>query len=91
MADIHVTERTKEIIERLKEAWGQTRPCPLCGKVRWIVTDEMYELNLLGKIGTLKIGPKIPVVPVTCANCGNTVVLNAVIAGLMKEPEGAKL
>jgi len=31
-------------------------------------------------------GPVIPVVAVTCLNCGNTVLVNALIAGAVARP-----
>jgi len=40
--------------------------------------SEFHEGNLV--VG----GPLIPVIPVTCTNCGNTVLVNALISGALK-------
>jgi hypothetical protein len=32
-------------------------------------------------------GPVVPLAPVTCNNCGNTVLLNALMAGVVTTPE----
>jgi len=30
-------------------------------------------------------GPVIPIVPITCGNCGNTVIVNALISGTVEQ------
>lgn len=60
-------------------------PCPLCGERGWSVPDVMYELREYN-FGDLVIGGNmgiIPVIPLVCNNCGNTVLINAVHLGLM--------
>ena len=32
----------------------------------------------------------VPVVPITCGNCGNTVLINAIVAGLVNREGEAK-
>jgi len=35
-------------------------------------------------------GPVIPVIPVVCNNCGNTILVNAITAGLLSTAPGGK-
>lgn len=48
---------------------------------------QIFELREFND-GNFVLGPNsaiTPVIPVTCSNCGNTVFVNALIAGLLKE------
>ncbi len=54
----------------------------MCKKGRWNVSDKIFELEnfmkvmlLLGRAGC------IPIIPVTCDNCGNIVLVNAISQG----------
>jgi ribosomal protein S27AE len=72
------------VIEHLRQKWGANRFCPMCGVNQWSVQDSMYQLLQLNQGAALVIGsPVIPVIPVVCNNCGNTVLVNAIAAGLM--------
>lgn len=76
-----------EIIKFLDVRWrGAT--CPLCGGRGWNVADKIFELREYND-GELIIGGAgtsiVPVIPVTCDTCGNTVFINALSTGLMKE------
>ena len=76
----------QELIDYLNDKWHGAR-CPLCGEGVWNVTDKIFELREFND-GNFVLGPNsaiTPVIPVTCSNCGNTVFVNALIAGLLKE------
>jgi hypothetical protein len=74
---------SEKLINHLKEKWGGQK-CPLCLHGEWSVQDNAYELREFHG-GSMVIGGSalIPVVPVTCNNCGNTVLINGIIAGLV--------
>lgn len=55
----------------LSEQWGNHKPCPYCGNAEWTVG-----------VPTKWAGPE-PIFPVTCDRCGNTVLINAVQAGVV--------
>lgn len=78
---------SEKILIHLKEKW-KGRPCPLCNVGNWNVSDSVYELREFHD-GNLVIGsgPILPVVPVTCSNCGNTVMVNALISGAVEQPK----
>jgi hypothetical protein len=73
---------TQKLIEYLKLKWGP-RSCPMCSGGPWNVQDSTYLLMEYNEGGLVVGGPIIPVVPVICANCGNTVLVNAVVSGVI--------
>jgi hypothetical protein len=75
---------SKKLIEQLKIKWNE-RPCPMCGEKNWSVQDTIFELREF-QHGSMVIGngPLVPVAPVTCNNCGNTFLINAIVAGLLE-------
>lgn len=66
-------------IEWLTEVWGAQRPCPYCGHTDWSVGTP-YEIQLASG-QTLA-----PHFTVMCETCGNTVFINAILAGIVPEP-----
>jgi hypothetical protein len=77
------------LIKHLTEKWAG-RPCAQCGVANWQVQDAVFELRQFSGGGLVVGGTIIPVVPVTCANCGNTVLINAIRAGVVEQPAEAK-
>ena len=71
------------------QAWFQTKwhhgPCPVCMTNNYAPPDRAWEIRpFFG--GGLVIGGSggiIPMFPVTCTNCGYTVWVNAIIAGVI--------
>ena len=68
-----------EEVRWLRDNWGE-RPCPYCGNKRWEVgtPDELVD-----QYGV----PMHPTFPFMCSQCGNTVFINAIRAGLWPEPD----
>ncbi len=77
---------TERFIQHLKDRWSG-RGCPLCGTSDWQVQDSVFELRQFSGGGLQLGGSIIPLVPVICANCGNTVLVNALKAGVLDRPE----
>ena len=66
---------SNEIINFLNSKW-QGNTCPMCHNGNWNVSNKVFG------------GPSsaiTPVVPVTCSNCGNTIFINVLSTGLLKE------
>ena len=84
---------SEKLISLLNAKW-RSNPCPMCGVRGWAVLDKVFELREFhGGALVLGSGPIIPIVPVTCNNCGNTIFINAIKAGIVDaEPkkEGEK-
>jgi len=77
--DLHATF-IQAAIDWLAEKWGPSRQCPYCGNDEWTVS---VPVNLL--LESRETLP--PHFTSTCTNCGNTVFINAIQAGLFPDPE----
>lgn len=74
--------KSEKIIKYLSDKW-KGRSCPMYGTGNWNISDKVFELREFNG-GDMVIGgnsPIIPIVPVTCDNCGNVVMVNAIVAG----------
>jgi hypothetical protein len=71
-----------KFIAYLDQKWG-TRPCTMCGQISWAVNDSVFQIIEFQK-GLVHGGAALPVIPVICRNCGNTVFVNAVVAGIVE-------
>jgi predicted nucleic-acid-binding Zn-ribbon protein len=76
---------TKKFITFITEKWGG-KSCPMCGKGPWSVQEKVFQLTEFHDGNMVIGGPLMPLVPVTCNNCGYTVVVNAIIAGAVTTP-----
>ena len=56
----------------------------MCNSGGFSVQDQAFELRAFNDGNLIVGGPIIPVVPVVCTNCGNTILVNAIIAGAVK-------
>lgn len=82
----------------LREKW-RDRPCPMCGQNSWSVQQGVFALLELREkevaIGSSSPPPDrpapqvVPVVPVVCKSCGNTVLINAIVADIIEEAKHA--
>lgn len=75
-----------QIMNFLNTKWNGA-VCPMCQGREWNVEDTIYELREFkdGNLIVTKDCRIIPVVPITCTNCGNTVLLNPLAIGLMEK------
>jgi hypothetical protein len=77
---------TQHILSFLGDKW-RGRPCQMCGVGKWNVQESTFQLTEFNQGSMVIGGPVIPVVPVTCDNCGNTVLVNAILTGIVpREP-----
>lgn len=66
----------EKLIRTINEKWT-TKQCPMCGSNSWTIDDDMMTMLGVGKDNSIQLGGKIiPVVTVTCNECGNTVLIN---------------
>jgi hypothetical protein len=68
----------------LREKWQTPANCIVCGQNNWQI-GEVFELRAFHG-GNLVLGggnPVLPVFPVSCNVCGNTVFINALRAGVV--------
>ena len=80
----------QKFINFINEKWKGLN-CPICGGGGpWNVPDKIFELREYnnGDIILGNGGPIIPLIPVTCMNCGNTILINAILSGVVKRNNG---
>ena len=69
----------QKLIQFLNQKWGNAK-CPLCGHGNWNVDTNIVTL-INATDGVMQVGGNyLPLVPVTCMNCGNTILVNAVVS-----------
>lgn len=73
----------------LRDHWTVPANCPVCASNKWTVGD-VFELRRFHG-GSIVVGgdPLLPLFPVVCNVCGNTVLINAVISGVLEQEPGA--
>lgn len=73
----------------LDEKWtaDQKQQCQVCHSETWNVHSDLYELRTFRGGNLVVGGPLIPLLVVECRNCGNTLMINAIKAGLVETPE----
>lgn len=77
---------TEKLLQHLEDKW-KDKSCPMCGHLDWTLKDTISEIRDFSG-GGLIIGrgqPLVPVIPVTCNYCGNTVLINAIVAGILEK------
>ena len=72
-----------KFVELLTQKW-KGKPCPMCNSGPWNVTPEIFEVRQYYGGSFVLAGKIAPLVAVTCANCGNTILVNALTTGLIK-------
>ncbi|MFA5056061.1 MAG: hypothetical protein WC562_07825 [Dehalococcoidia bacterium] len=73
---------TTEFVRYLKEHW-KGRTCQMCGGGDWRIQAAVFQLVPYGDDRLVVGSPNIPVVPVICTQCGNTILISAKVAGLV--------
>lgn len=61
------------------------RPCAICGNDKWLLNDTIFEMREFNG-GNFIIGGKcaiMPVVSISCKECGNTLFLSAIRMGVV--------
>ena len=76
--------------EKKLEAYLQNKQipfCQFCGQNHWGVSSKLFQLLEFDSHGLTIGGSSYPVIPITCNNCGNTLMINAIVAGLIDTNE----
>jgi hypothetical protein len=79
-------EQQEKIRQAVREKWGEPPPpCSMCGSRSWEIAGQIFELREFQQGALVAGGAQTlyPVVPILCGNCGNTIFLNAIKAGLL--------
>lgn len=79
-------KRKQELVSFINER-VQLKPCSLCQANSWTLSDTVWEMREF-QGGSLYVGgPVLPVIAITCNQCGNTHFLNAIVARAVKPEE----
>lgn len=70
-----VVSLSEKAIKHIKDKWV-THDCGLCNKNDWDISDDIFKLYR-DDMATM------PFVTVICTNCGNTVLINAIVAEII--------
>lgn len=77
----------QRIIDSVNNKWTRPGSCPMCNNQGLSVIPNIFELREYNN-GDIIVGGKqgtIPVVPIGCPNCGYTMFINAILAGVIKK------
>jgi len=77
----------QDMIKFLNDKW-KGKPCLMCGEGSWAIQNKTFQLMEFNKGSLVVGGPIIPVIPVICNNCGNTVLVSAITAGVVEKKGG---
>ena len=75
----------KEIAKQIRKNWLHEASCPLCGQHDWSIQHDVYELRKYQPDGEVSDGHIVPIIPVVCKKCGNTVLINGCVAGVVEQ------
>ena len=79
-------QQQKTLIEKINQIWTGPHQCIVCFKHEFNISDRVFELREFHG-GNMMIGGNsqiYPVITLTCANCGNTIFLNAIFLGIVQ-------
>lgn len=88
-ADVGVlSDAEKEALRTwFSSKWRQGN-CPVCDANQWILPDRIMEIRAHAGGAFLLGGMSIePILEIICRNCGNTISVNAFMAGVVKKSD----
>lgn len=77
-------EQVEKLTKFINSKWKSPFQCPYCQVNNWNVTEQVFQLSEFSGGGFVVGGPVVPLAPMTCNNCGHTVLLNALVAGVVE-------
>ncbi len=81
-------EQQNKILEHLNKALSKPLRCPICEDTNWGITDEVFEIRGFYE-GDMQTGGghTVPAIILTCKNCGNILLFNAGLIGIVDPPK----
>jgi len=73
-------EQKNHVLLKLNELWKGKKSCTVCETEKWNVADKLFEVRELN-VDQEENPDVCPVIPLTCATCGNIILLNAIHLG----------
>ena len=79
-----------KFIEQMKEKWKDVA-CPMCQSQNWSISATIFLLPQYKDKKVILDDKIFPVIPVSCQNCGNTVLVSAIISGMIEKFKKEKI
>jgi hypothetical protein len=76
-------EQQNKAMAHLNSKWVGKRECSVCKNNSWNIHPQVYEMRQFNEGGMVLGGPLLPLIIVECNNCGNTISINAIKAGVV--------
>lgn len=75
-------DQLQTLLNHINARW-RNKACAICGVNNWTFNGPV-SLSINPALNQMMIGgPQVPVAVATCRHCGNTVLINLVVAGLV--------
>ena len=78
-----------QVIDFLNEKW-KGKGCPMCGRRSLSLSENIFEIREFNDGNFVVGGQIIPLIPITCSNCGHTIFVNAIVVGAVERNNGEK-
>lgn len=70
---------TEKFLSELNRLWTN-KNCPMCGQNRWNVDNNLVTTVKVAENSGIELGGQVmPLVAVTCMNCGNVMFINPLV------------
>lgn len=80
----------QKFLAAINDKWA-SKNCPMCGHNNWNVSSNIVTALRIAEKGGISLGGDVmPLVAITCMNCGNVIFVNPlIINSLDKDNNGA--
>jgi hypothetical protein len=76
-------DQNSKLLSFIQSKWKPPYVCSCCASNSWNIGQELFQLTQFAGGAMIVGGPLVPVAPLICTNCGNTVLVNAIVAGIV--------
>ena len=83
-----LTQEERETARKWLKAEWKSWACPFSGHTNWELGDTLVQTTAFAGGGLVVGGPVYPMIIIICSGCGNTVLINAIKAGVVSKEEG---
>ena len=71
----------EKLLNEINAKWTNKK-CPMCNRNNWNISKNMVAPMALSDKGDIELGGQImPLVALTCMNCGNVLFVNPLVIG----------
>ena len=86
-----IPDDKKEMLIKEINGYGfGTKICQVCGKSNWSIDEHIFQLSEFHEGKILAPGVVIPLVSISCGNCGNTITMSAIKLGVVEPQKKAE-